>query len=36
MRRNTHNTLSMTTATPVDALVLTFAVAGLPVSPFSY
>ena len=36
MRRNTHNTLSITTAIPVDALVLTFAVAGVPVSPFSY
>jgi hypothetical protein len=36
MRTNTHNTLSITTATPVDALVLTFIVAGVPVVPFSY
>lgn len=36
MRTNTHNTLSITTAIPVDALVLAFIVAGVPVVPFSY
>ena len=36
MRTNSLNTLSITMAIPVDALVLTFIVAGVPIVPFSY